>query len=305
MNIQPLRGLIAATHTPFSDDGALNLDAVEAQAAHLSNTGIATVFIGGSTGESASLSFQERYDLAARWMQVTDQSEMEVVIHVGANCLREAGELARQAGELKARAMAMVAPSYFKPSSIENLVTCCAQVARNAPEVPFYFYDIPALTGVQFSMPQFMELALQQIPNFAGLKFTNSDLAAFQLCRQIRPHALQVLWGIDEAYLAALAFGAPGAIGSTFNFAAPLAQCIETSFSKGDLESARQAQLRIVQLVQVLAGHSYLPAAKALMKMLGVAIGPARLPYQTLDEQQCARLRDELEALGFFHWISK
>ena len=304
MNIQPLRGLIAATHTPFFDDGALNLDAVERQAAHLSNVGIATVFIGGSTGESASLTFQERFDLAARWMNATQGSEMEVVIHVGANCLREAGALARQAGELKARAMAMVAPNYFKPSSLENLVACCAQVALNAPDVPFYFYDIPALTGVHFSMPQFMELAAKQIPNFAGLKFTNSDLAAFQLCRN-RSDALQVLWGIDEAYLAALALGATGAIGSTFNFAAPLAQCIETAFAAGDLKTAQQAQLRIVQLVQVLAGHSYLPAAKAVMKMLGVDVGPARLPYQTLDQQQCKYLHDELEALGFFQWMAK
>ncbi len=303
MNFPLLRGLVAATHTPFSTDGALNLSAVEAQAAYLSENKIATVFIGGSTGESHSLAFAERRELAARWMDVTQSRETEVVVHVGSNCLHEAGALAQQAGELGARAIALVAPSYFKPATVEILVKCCAQVARHAPATPFYFYDIPALTGVKFSMPQFMELAAQQIPTFAGLKFTNLDLGEFQLCRAVGRDARQVLWGVDECYLAALALGAEGAIGSTFNFAPQLAQRVENCFAAGDLASARQAQLRIVQTVQVLAGYGYLPAAKAVMKMLGVDVGPPRLPYPTLSETQCAQLRDELKTLGFFDWI--
>ena len=204
-----------------------------------------------------------------------------------------------------ARAIAMVAPSYFKPASVEILVACCAQVAQAAPDTPFYYYDIPALTGVKFFMPPFMELAAAQIPNFAGLKYTNADLGEFQLCREVAGDAKQVFWGSDECYLAALALGAQGAIGSTFNFAPQLAQCVEKSFAVGDLETARLAQIRVVQLVQVLAGHSYLPAAKALMKMLGVDVGAPRLPYATLDETQCAQLRDDLETLGFFNWIQK
>jgi N-acetylneuraminate lyase len=304
MKHTPLRGLVAAAHTPFDSNGALKLSAVEKQAAHYLVHDIRCAFIGGSTGESHSLAYQERRDLAAHWMDVSKDSELEVVVHVGSNCLTEATELARQAGTLGVRAISMLAPSYFKPKSVENLAACCAQVAAAAPETPFYYYDIPALTGVQLPMPKFIEIASEKIPTFAGVKYTNFDLGEFQLCRAL-PGDHDLLWGVDEFYLAALALGAEGGIGSTYNFAPQLAHRIANCFNSGDLEGARKAQLQLVQLIQVLVKYSYLPAAKALMAMLGVDIGPARLPYETLTPEQSIQLRADLEGLGFFSWIAK
>lgn len=305
MNLNPLRGLIAATHTPFAENGELNLSAVETQAAHLLQNGVETVFIGGSTGEAHSLAFTERRELTTRWMEVTKNSQLEVIVHTGSNCLREAGQLAKQAGQLGACAISMVAPSYFKPQSLDLLVACCAQVAQEAPDTPFYYYDIPALTGVKFPMPEFMQRAAGAIPNFAGLKFTNFDLGEFQLCQHAAGHKHQVFWGVDEFYLAALTFGARGAIGSTFNFAPQLGQRIENAFAAGDLESARAAQLQLAQLVQTLVPYGYLPAAKRVMKMLGVDVGSARLPLPALSRAQESTLRGDLETLGFFDWIQK
>ena len=303
MNHLPLTGLVAATHTPFDADGVLNLAIVQVQATHLINNGVKTVFIGGSTGESHSLAVDERLRLANRWVEVAHETPLQLVIHVGANCLRDAVVLAHQAEENGARAISMVAPSYFKPKSVENLVACCEQVASAAPQTPFYFYDIPALTGVKFSMPQFMEQAASRIPTFAGLKFTNFDLGEFQLCLQACDGAYDVLWGVDECLLGALALGARGAIGSTYNFAPQLAHNIMDAFARGDFDTARREQLRVVQLVQTLAAYSYLPAAKALMTMLGVPLGPARLPHESLSADQCNLLRADLEKLGFFDWL--
>ena len=302
MKIPALRGLVAATHTPFLKDGALNLAAIETQAAHFLAHGINTVFIGGSTGESHSLTCEERRQLAQRWMEIAHGSEMKVIVHTGSNCLSDAVELARQASELNAFAVAMVAPSYFKPQSIETLVNCCAQVAKAAPQMPFYYYDIPPMTGLKFSMPQFMELAATQIPNFAGLKFSNPDLMEFQLCQRACNGALDVFWGIDEYLLGALALGAQGGIGSTYNFAPQLGQCVIAAFESGDMQAAREAQFRIVQLVQTLASYSYMPAAKATMTMLGVDVGPPRLPHNNLTKEQIQLLRSDLEKLGFFDW---
>ncbi|RYX84115.1 N-acetylneuraminate lyase [bacterium] len=303
MNQTPLRGLVAATHTPFDSNGQLELGNVEAQASHLIKNDVRTVFIGGSTGESPMLTLEERMRLATRWCAIARSAEIEVIVHVGGNCLEDARVLARQAEQLGARAISMVAPSYFKPSNLDMLVACCAQVAKEAPQTPFYYYDIPALTGVKFSMPDFMQRASEVIPTFAGLKYTNFDLGEFQLCRSV---ALghEVFWGVDEFYLAAMTLGAQGAIGSTFNFAAPIAHRMENAFVRGDLESARREQLRIVQLVQTLVPYGYLPAAKAVMKMLGVDLGGARLPFAPLSDEQKRSLRADLEKLGFFEWIS-
>lgn len=298
-----LTGLVAATHTPFNPDGSLNLTIVEKQAAHLLANGVRTAFIGGSTGESHSLSLEERRALAQRWFEITRGSELKVVVHVGSNCLTDAAHLARQAQELGALAISALSPSYFKPRSIEVLIDCCAQIASAAPATPFYFYDIPVLTGVNLSMPEFLATAKERIPTLAGLKFTNPDLMSYQLCLLDGDGRFDCPWGIDEALLAALAMGATGAVGSTYNFAAPIYLRLMTAFAKGDLATARAEQFRSVQLVQTLARPGYMGAAKALMKMLGVDVGPARLPNASLSGEQTRQLEHDLRTLGFFDWL--
>src|SRR5438067_649712 len=83
-----------------------------------------------------------------------------------------------------------------------------------------------------------------RIPNLAGLKFTNSDLATFQRLLRLRDGRFDVVWGFDEYLLAALALGAEGAVGSTYNFAAPLYHRIIAALAKGDLAAARAEQFR-------------------------------------------------------------
>lgn len=299
-----LTGLVAATHTPFQADGSLNLALVERQAEHLLAQGISVAFICGSTGESHSLRFEERRRLAERWLEVTRNTALKVIVHVGSNCLPDACELAAQAERIGALAVSALAPCYFKPRSLADLVAWCAAIAAAAPATPFYFYDIPVLTGVNFCMKSFLAQAADRIPTLNGIKFTNTDLMTYQQCLAADAGAFDLPWGVDEALLAALAVGAKGAVGSSYNFAAPVYQRLLAAFERGDLETARTEQRRSVQLIQVLAGHGYLGAAKAVMKMLGVDVGPARLPNGNPAAEQLPRLRSELEELGFFDWIA-
>ena len=301
----PLHGLIAATHTPFHADGSLNLAVVERQAAHLLAGGVQFAFIGGTTGESASLTVAERLALAQRWSEVARGTQLKVVVHVGSNCLADARTLAAQAQALKAVAISALAPSYFKPRSLDLLIACCAEISAAAPETPFYFYDIPALTGVSFPMSEFLAQAPARIPTLAGLKFTNPDLMAYQSCLRADVGRWDLPFGVDEHFLGALAMGAKGAVGSGFNFAAPIYQRLVKAFAAGDLAAARVEQFRGVQLVQLLASQGYMGAAKAVMKMLGVDVGPARLPNSSLTAAQQAALRTDLEKLGFFDWIQR
>jgi N-acetylneuraminate lyase len=300
-----LIGLTAATHTPFHRDGSLNLAVVEQQAAHLLAQQVTTVFIGGSTGESHSLSLDERRALSQRWSEVARGTALRVVVHVGSNCLTDAKALAAQAQQLGAVAISALAPSYFKPRSLDALVACAADIAAAAPTTPFYFYDIPVLTGVNFSMPEFLTLAQERIPTLAGIKFTNPDLMAFQLCFRADGGRWDVPFGCDEFLLAALALGAKGAVGSSFNFAAPVYQRLILAFERGDITTARDQQFQSVRLIQLLASYGYMGAAKAVMSMLGVPVGPARLPNGNLSAEQVTELRAKLDALGFFEWVAK
>ena len=302
MKSKPLTGLVAAAHTPFTADGALNLAVVEKQAAHFLKNGVTVAFIGGSTGESHSLNIEERRHLAQRWREVAKGTKLKVIVHVGSNCLVDARALAAHAQQIGALAVSALAPSYFKPRSVGVLVDCCAEIAAGAPELPFYFYDIPSLTGVSLSMPEFLELGREKIPNLRGIKWTNSDLYAYQLCRNISG-TFDLPWGNDEFLLAALALGAVGAVGSTYCFAAPIYHRLWKAFAAGDLDAARKEQYRSALLVKTLVPYGYMGAAKATMKMLGVDVGPARLPNTNLTGDQVAALRRDLEQLGFFEWV--
>ncbi len=298
-----LTGLVAATHTPFHDDGSLNLNIVERQAEHLLHDGVTTAFIGGSTGESHSLNIDERLQLTTRWMEVVRGTAMKVVVHVGSNCLVDAATLARHAQQSGAVAVAALSPSYFKPRNVETLVACARQIAAAAPATPFYFYDIPVLTGVSLSMPEFLAQGREVIPNLAGLKFTNPDLMAFQCCLRADGGSFDVPWGCDEFLLAAAALGATGAVGSTYNFAAPIYHRVLSAFADGDWKMARDEQFRAVQFIQVIVRYGFIAATKAVMTMLNVDVGPARLPNAPISKEQTAALRSELDSLGFFGWL--
>lgn len=298
-----LMGLVVATHTPFTADGQLRLAGVEKQAEHLLRQDVKTVFVAGSTGESHSLTLLERRDLAQRWSEVVRGTDLRLVIHVGSNCLADARNLAAHAQAVGAAAIAALSPSYFKPRGLDALVAGCADIAGAAPELPFYFYDIPVLTGVALPMPDFLNFAADAVPTLAGIKFTNPDLMAYQQCLASQGGKFDIPWGLDEYLLAALALGARGAVGSSYNFAAPVYQRLWTAFTQGDLAAARAEQYRSVQLIDLLGRFGYIPAAKAVMGFLGVDVGPPRLPMTRLSGAQETDLRTRLETLSFFDWV--
>jgi N-acetylneuraminate lyase len=295
-----LHGLVAATHTPFAADGSLDLSKVERQAEHLLRDGVTAAFVAGTTGESHSLTADERLALAKRWSEVARGTGLRLVVHVGSNSLADSRAFAAHAQQIGAAAISAVAPSYFKPRTLDDLIACCAEVAAAAPGLPYYYYDIPPMTGVAFPMPAFLDAAAERIPTLAGVKFSNPDLAAYQGCLHAGGGRFDVPWGIDEYLLAALAVGARGGVGSSYNFAAPLYHRLIAAFERGDFAAARAEQYRSVRLIGLLASFGYMPAAKATMGFLGVEVGPARLPNGNLDAPRKAELRTGLEELGFF-----
>ncbi len=295
----PLTGLIAAPHTPFHPDGSLNPDVIDRQAEHLVRSGVDGAFVCGTTGEGMSLTSAERRTVAERWVKAA-AGRFPVVVHVGHTSLGEARELAAHAEAVGADAIAAVAPFYHKPDSPAALVRFLSGVAAGAPHTRFYFYDIPSFTGVSTITVEVMERAADAIPTFAGVKYSNPDMVGLRECLDEARDDLDVLFGIDEALLAALALGARGAVGSTYNFTAPLYRRIITAFEAADFDTARRLQQRSVELVRILECRGGLSANKAVMGLLGIDCGPVRPPLTPLPESDIAALRDQLRSFEFF-----
>ena len=299
---RPLEGFIAATFTPFHPDGSLAPDVVPVQAAFLADRGVKTVFITGTTGECHSLTCDERLALYDAWARAADEHELAVIAHVGGNSIEDARTLARRARALDLAGFSTLAPSYFKPASLDALVGWCAAIAAEAPELPFYYYDIPSLTGVSFPMDEFLRTAPSRISNLAGVKFTNPDLVSYRRSLDAAADRFDLPWGIDEALLGGLATGARSAIGSTYNFAPQLYRNLLKAFADGDLADARRLQSLSIGMVDAIASTGYMGTAKALMSHLGVPVGPPRAPLRNPTATEFAAVRVKLEALGLGEW---
>ncbi len=170
-----LKGLIPAVFTPMKENGSLNLDKVDAVVEHLLFDKVSGIYVCGSTGEGSSLSVEERMATALAYVSAVNK-RIPVIVHVGHNSLVEARNLATHAQKIGADAIAAVPPSYFKINSIEKLVDCAAEVASAVPEMPFYYYNIPSLTGVEFDMVEFIQLGAKRIPNFVGIKYSSQNV---------------------------------------------------------------------------------------------------------------------------------
>jgi len=294
-----IRGLIAAPHTPFLSDGSLNLPVIDKQVQLLLEGRTSGAFVCGTTGESSSLSTSERMQVAARWIEAAPKS-FPVIVHVGHTSIVESCALAAHAQACGASAIAALAPYYFKPANVSDLVKFCVQVAAAAPAIPFYFYNIPGMTGVSLSMVEFIGQARERIPTFAGLKYTHNDLAEFQKCLQLAEGSLDMFFGRDEILMAGLLAGAKVAVGSTYNYAAPVYLRIIEAMKAGDFAAAREHQSKAGRMIGVLRKYGEIPTAKAITSMMGVPCGPARTPLPKLTEAQTRNIFDELQGLDVF-----
>ena len=214
---------------------------------------------------------------------------------MGALCRQDSVILANHARALGAAAVSAFAPFYYKPSTVEDLLDFLAPIAKAASPLPFYFYHVPLITGVHLPPAEVMEKGAERIPNLRGAKYTSKDMGGFQECLALQAGRFDILFGVDEWLLAGLALGAEGAVGSTYNFAAPLYQELILRFKEGDLEQARELSRRVGSMVKILRKYGVIPGGKAILSMAGVECGPPRPPLRPLDPERVKALYRELK----------
>ena len=294
-------GLFAAAFTPMQEDGSLNLTRIPSIVDYLIEAGISGLYICGATGEGPSLSSEERRAVAAAYMKAA-AGRLTVIVQIGHNSLTEARGLASHAESIGADAISAMPPLCYKFTSVKTLIDCLAHNAGAAPTLPLFYYHIPSVTSMNFDMVEFLREGGRRLPNLAGLKYTHSALDEYQTCLQLDNQRFQILFGRDEMLLAALAVGAKGAIGSTYNLAGPLYRKVIAAFERGDLNEARKCQSLAIEMIRVCYRYHGLPAFKAMMKLLGQDCGPNRLPLETLTPDEIKALKQELDDIGFFDW---
>lgn len=302
VNKQKLEGLIAAPFTPMTADGALNMSAVKPYADLLAASGVKGVFICGTTGESASLTTDERKAVAEAWVAAA-AGRLKVIVHVGSNCAADAIALARHAEQSGADAIGAMAPYFFKPQTAAELVAWFTPIA-NSNSLPFYYYNMPSMSGVSVPVAEFLALGGKAMPTLAGVKFTHNNLMEMSQCLMLDGGRYEVLHGYDEILLCGLSLGATAAVGSTYNYAAKVYNRLIEAFRAGDIAAAAALQQYSVKIVEVIIKHGGgVRGGKAIMRLMGVDCGSCRLPLAPFTEAEYTELKAELEAIDFFNRI--
>lgn len=297
-----IEGLVTATVTPMKDNGDVWEEKIGEQVDHLVSEGMAGMYVLGSTGEGMLLGDDERKLVAEKFIEAA-AGRIPVFVQVGHGSWRAAGELARHAAEVGADAISATPPGYFKPESAHVLVDGLGEICEKAPEIPFYYYHIPQLSGVSVDIFEMTKLAKERLGNFVGIKYSDgATLYQLQRLQEMAP-TCEFLGGSDEAYLMSVAQGYDACVGSTYGFMKPVFDRVREAVLSGDLPKARVWQNRALGVIDLLFSTCGRAGLKAMYTMRGVPMGASRNPIVTPSEAQMTALRSGLEELGFFDWL--
>ncbi len=306
MNYKKIKGLIAAPFTPMNPDGTIQLSVIPDYYRRLKQNGVIGAFIIGSTGEGVSLSMSEKKQVITSWADFTrEDPDFMLIPLLGGTSLTDCIELALFSREAGVDAVSFTAPFYFKPSSVSQLAACCKKIADTVPELPFYYYHIPVLTGVGIPVYDLLQEVDGLIPNFAGVKYTHEDFMDFLSCIHYADGKYDMLWGRDENMLPALAIGTQGAVGSTYNYVPGLYLDLIRAFEEKNLQKAAQLQQLSIDLIRLLGKYGGISVGKSYMKLAGLDCGEFRLPVKNMDEVQWEQFREDVRALDLGPYFLK
>lgn len=305
MNAKISSGLIAAPYSPLTPDGNVNPAAIKGYAELLIRNGVKGAFVCGSSGEGLSLTVEERKVIAEEWAK-NSADKLKIMVHVGSTSIKDSQALAEHAASIGAHSIASIEPIYYLTPWMEDLSKFYKEISSAAAGVPFYSYYIPALTHYQTDYVKFVEKAIVEIPDFTGVKYTNNNL--FEYTQLIKRFGLKldIMFGADEMLINALASGAKGAVGSTYNFMPALYDSIIEHFNKGNIDEARELQIISQNIISLMPKYNgSIVFGKAIMNIMGIDCGPNRLPLRNLSKNEFIELEKDLKLEGFFDYVAK
>lgn len=278
------KGIYPALVTPYTASGSVAFDVIERLIDKLIGDEVSGFYLTGSTGECFFLSEQERRKVVeAACSRINGRAN--TIVHVGAISTQHTVELAKHAESCGADAISAIPPFYYKYSFEEILEQY--NTVMDSTSLPMFIYNFPAITGIQFTVAQFAELASHK--NFAGIKHTSQDLFQMQQIKAACPNKL-IFNGHDEVFLAGLSMGADGAIGSTFNIMAPRFKRILRYFESGEIAKAQQEQITANEIISALIYAGVNQGIKYLLQFEGIECNGCRKPMKKITNEAMIRL---------------
>ena len=294
-------GLICPTFTALTGDSMeLDLSQVEQYANDLVKQECSSIYLTGTSGQSVSLTHQERKECLKAWMntQAVKTGKLRTMAHIGCDSIVSMIDQAKFSHELGCDAIAAFPPSYYKPKNAKECAEFMIKLAHEVPTMPVYFYYFPANNGITVSVAETLTIANQYAPNVVGTKFTDQKVSDLERCATLGFNAIT---GHDETFAYALAAGADGQIGMTNNFSGNEHAELFRSYKRGDTQRANQLSKKRNEIIQKLiqTGNPLCAGVYMTEKLRGLKFGMMRYPLYNLDDKGMAIIDKFIENFDF------
>jgi 4-hydroxy-tetrahydrodipicolinate synthase len=289
--------VLTAIVTPFRSDGTIDFERFRELAQHLVETGSDGLVVAGTTGESPTLSDDERFELFRVAVDALS-GRGTVVAGTGTYSTSHSVHLTREAHELGVDGFLVVTPYYNKPPA-RGIVEHFRAIA-DVSDKPIIAYNIPARVVINIEPDTVVELA--GIPNVRAIKQANDDLV--QARRIVSETDLDLYAGDDNLVFPFLELGGVGGVCVHTHVVGPQVRQMIRSFREGDVESARRIDEELQPAYELLKVQTNPIAIKAALNLLGHDVGGLRLPLVEADESEIARVRQCLKRLGALSTIA-
>jgi 4-hydroxy-tetrahydrodipicolinate synthase len=287
-----LEGVLPAIITPFKEDYSLDEEGLRRNIEFLCESSIGGIVPCGTTGESATLSFEEH----KRVVEIAvDCSKVPVVAGTGSNNTKEAIELTRHAADVGADAALLITPYYNKPNE-RGMFEHFKVIAENC-NIPLILYNVPKRTGID--MKPELVARLSEIKNIAGIKEASGSLAQVSKIIELTSgNGFTLLSGDDDLTVPIMALGGVGVVSVIANVAPRKTIEMVNAMFEGDLKTARRLHYELAPLVRSMFLETNPIPVKTSYKIMGLAAGPLRLPLAPMSESNENILREVVERLG-------
>ncbi len=286
-------GCATALVTPFNDDCSVNYPRFKSLIEEQIEGGVDALVICGTTGESATLDNDEHIKVLEEAV-ATANGRVPIIAGTGSNDTMYAAQLSQHAESLGVDGLLMVTP-YYNKTSQNGLINHYFYVADRV-KTPIILYNVPSRTGTAIKPETYKELSKHE--NIVAIKEANGDISSIAKTMSLCQGDLDLYSGNDDEIVPIMSLGGIGVISVLSNILPRETHNICEEFLKGNVEKARDMQLKYVSLINALFSDVNPIPVKEAMNMMGLGMGPLRMPLAPMTDSARAALREELKKHG-------
>lgn len=280
--------------TPFHADGSINYDKLEELIDFHCNNGTDSIIICGTTGESATMTEAEHLDCIRKAVEFT-KGRIPVVAGTGSNCTQTAVELSKEAAEAGVDGLLVVTP-YYNKCTQQGLIQHYTAIAKEA-KAPIIMYSVASRTGVNIA-PETAATLVKNVDNIVGIKEASGNLSQVAKIMNLTDGNIDLYSGNDDQIVPILSLGGLGVISVLANVAPKETHDICAKYLAGDVKDSASLQIKAIPLVDALFSEVNPIPVKKAMNLMGMEVGPLRMPLTEMTEPNAEKLAKAMREFG-------